>query len=92
MEKPEFISDMAFGYSIGIFGFILFVQNIFTAISHRKKVHLNSAYFVSCLMILIWFEDIEFNPYGAICCMIISVIIIFSKFYIDNFLTKYLVE
>jgi hypothetical protein len=89
--ESEFISDWAF-VSIGIFGIMLFIQNILTVISNRKKVNMVSAYIVSFLIILAWCEDLGHKPYQTISCMLVSVITVFSKFYIDKILAKYLIE
>jgi hypothetical protein len=89
--ESEFISDWAF-VSIGILGMMLLIQNVVTAISNRKKVNKISAYIVSCLIILAWCEDLSHKPYQTISCMLVSVITVFSKFYIDEILEKYLVE
>ena len=91
-SETEFPSDAGFFYSVGIFGFILLVQNVLTAIFNRKKVYKNSAYFASSLIILSWCEDLNSWPIETICWMIISVSIVFCKFYIDKILSKYLVE
>lgn len=90
--ETEFLSDAGFFYSVGIFGFILIVQNVLTAIFNRKKVYRNSAYFASGLIILTWCEDLSSCPFETICWMVISVTIIFCKFSIDKILSKYLVE
>ena len=90
-RESEFISDWAF-VSIGIFGIMLLIQNIVSAITNRKKAKIISAYIVSCLIILAWSEDLSHKPYQTITCMLISVITIFSKFYIDKILARYLVE
>lgn len=91
-SETEFLSDAGFFYSVGIFGFILLIQNVLTAIFNRKKVYKNSAYFVSGLIILTWCEDLNSWPLETICWMIISVTIVFYKFCIDKILAKYLVE
>jgi hypothetical protein len=88
----DFFSDAGFFYSVGIFGIVLFVQNILAAISNRKSVYHYSAYIASFLIILGWCEDLNSWPIETICYMIISVTIIFGKFSIDKILAKYLVE
>ena len=89
--ETEFISDWVY-VSIGIFGIMLFIQNIVSAITNVKKVKMISAYIVSCLIILAWSEDLIHKPYQTITCILVSVVTIFSKFYIDKILAKYLVE
>lgn len=89
--ESEFISDWAF-VSIGILGIMLFIQNILTSNSDQKQVHLISVYIVSILIVLVWSEDLIHKPYQTISCMIISISTVFSKFYIDKMLKKYLTE
>jgi len=90
--RTQFLSDLAFVYSIGLFGFILLFQNIITAILNRKPVYLISACATSLLIAVAWVEDISSWPYQTICFIGISVFVIFNKFAIDKLLNRYLTE
>lgn len=91
-SNSNFISDTGLVYSIGLFGFILLVQNIFVSMIYSKIFTRIMIYCVSAVIILAWSEDLDSRPYSTICCMLISIVTILSKIYIDKFLSYYLVE
>ena len=91
-SNSNFISDAGLVYSIGLFGFILLAQNIFVSMVNNKKFTRTMIYCTSALIVLAWSEDLDSRPYSTICCMLISIVTILSKTYIDKFLSYYLVE
>ncbi|MBE7440825.1 MAG: hypothetical protein HS119_00005, partial [Flavobacteriales bacterium] len=83
------ISDLAVGTSIPLFAIIVTVQNLASSIINRKWVTIILFVLTVTIYLIGWGEDINSFPFSATIFILVGLLSLTLKFYIDKKIDNY---
>ena len=91
-ESREFIENYDIGMSLITLGYLLLFQNILNAIVNRKWLTITMFIFTTLIILIGWGEDFISWPIKTSIFILINLVALYSKCFIDKKLSEYLKE
>lgn len=90
--RPENIkiSDLAVGTSVLLFAIIVTLQNLVSSIINKKGITIFLFVVAVTIYLIVWGEDIKSFPFSATVYIIVGLLSLSIKLFIDNKIDKYL--